>query len=145
MRILMGFDSQEAFGATLGGFSVNRVSRAERGENPIPTEMLTALAEKGVNVNYILTGEGPMWARHIVRLSQRVSPDELREILAELEKHQEQTGAIPGRGRGWPVTISTTSPSRARSSGRRWQPDLLLQKSVFLKAAEASQITISPP
>ncbi len=96
MRILMGFDSQEAFGATLGGFSVNRVSRAERGENPIPTEMLTALAEKGVNVNYILTGEGPMWARHIVRLSQRVSPDELREILAELEKHQEQTGAIPG-------------------------------------------------
>jgi len=92
----MGFDSQKAFGATLGGFSVNRVSRAERGENPIPTEMLVALANLGVNVNYILTGEGTMWARQLVRLSQRVSPEELMQILAELDARREQVGDTAG-------------------------------------------------
>jgi len=61
-RIALGFNTQTALAEWLGGFTLTRVSRAERGENPMPGEMLYALAAKGVNTNWILTGEGEMMA-----------------------------------------------------------------------------------
>jgi len=59
-RYALGYRTQEVFGKALGGITKNRMSRAERGENLIPTEMLYALADKGININWLLTGKGAM-------------------------------------------------------------------------------------
>jgi len=60
VRIALGFNSQAAFAKWLGGFTITRMSRAERGANPPPSELLYALAMRGINVNYILTGKGTL-------------------------------------------------------------------------------------
>jgi len=60
VRVALGFSTQAAFAKELGNFTLNRMSRAERGENLIPTEMLYALADKGININWLLTGKGAM-------------------------------------------------------------------------------------
>lgn len=84
----MGFDSQAAFGRALGGFSVNRVSRAERGENPIPTEMLIALAKQGINANYLLTGEGSVWIGKEAERQREVTPQEIEDVIEILRQIQ---------------------------------------------------------
>ena len=61
-RRVLGFQTQEAFGEALGGFSLKQVSNAERGQNPIPVEMIRALVEKfDVNINWLLAGKGYMF------------------------------------------------------------------------------------
>jgi len=63
-RFASGFRQQKAFGKELGDFSAEQVGRAERGENPVPSEMLEALASKfGISPTWLLTGEGPMYIK----------------------------------------------------------------------------------
>jgi len=59
-RRRLGFRSQAEFGAALGGFTVQQISRAERGMNAPTPEILAALARHRVNVNWLLTGDGPI-------------------------------------------------------------------------------------
>jgi len=62
VRKSVGGGSQAEFGEALGGFTLDQVSRAERGENAIPMDMLAALADRyHVNVNWLLTGAGEMF------------------------------------------------------------------------------------
>ena len=45
----------------MGGFTLDQISRAERALNLPPPALLKALAERGVNVNWIFTGHGPVF------------------------------------------------------------------------------------
>jgi len=60
VRRRLGFSRQSRFGKALGGFTADSVSRAERGENYPHAKMLIALAKSGVDLNWLLTGEGEM-------------------------------------------------------------------------------------
>jgi len=95
-RFLLGDKKQGEFGQQLGGFSTGQIGQVERGRNLPTGELLLALARQGINLNYILTGEGSIHARQLVRLSQRVSPEELQEILAELDARRGQVGDVAG-------------------------------------------------
>jgi len=59
-RVALGLNSQTAFAEWLGGFTLTRMSRVERGSNLPSPRLLTALARFGINANWILTGEGAM-------------------------------------------------------------------------------------
>lgn len=95
-RFFLGDKTQEDFGKQIGGFTAAQIGQAERGKNLPTGELLIALAKNGINVNYILTGEGTMWTRQLVRLNQPVSPKDLQEIFAELDAHRGQVGDIAG-------------------------------------------------
>jgi phage repressor protein C with HTH and peptisase S24 domain len=59
IRRRLGVRTQADFAEKLGA-SADQVGRAERNENPIPAEILVALAQKfGVNAHWILVGQGP--------------------------------------------------------------------------------------
>jgi phage repressor protein C with HTH and peptisase S24 domain len=58
IRRRKGYRTQAAFAEALG-VSADQVGRAERADNPIPAEILIALAQKfGVNAHWVLVGEG---------------------------------------------------------------------------------------
>ncbi|HET6441851.1 MAG TPA: helix-turn-helix domain-containing protein [Phycisphaerae bacterium] len=59
-RHALGFRRQDEFGKALGGFTLDQISRVERGSNLPSPRLLTALARFGINANWILTGEGAM-------------------------------------------------------------------------------------
>lgn len=79
----MGGGKQDEFGAALGGFSRIQVSNVERGHTPPPAAMLHAMAEKGINVNWLLTGQGPMLHLPLARLSEGVTIQQLAEIWGQ--------------------------------------------------------------
>jgi len=85
-RFLIGNKTQAKFGEEIGGFSAGQIGQVERGRNLPTGELLTALAKRGINVNWILTGEGPMWHATLVRLSEPVQADELPGVLETLQK-----------------------------------------------------------
>lgn len=62
VRFRLGHRNQAAFGEALGGFTLDQVSRAERGDSHPPPEMLEALALRGISVNWLLLGRGDMLA-----------------------------------------------------------------------------------
>jgi SOS-response transcriptional repressor LexA len=62
-RIMLGFDTQQDLAKALGNFAFSQVSRAERDENLPTAEMLLALAQQYINVNWLLTGRGEMFIR----------------------------------------------------------------------------------
>ena len=61
-REKMGFRRQTEFGRDLGGFTLDQISRAERGDNWPPHDLLLALARVGINLNYLFTGNGSLWS-----------------------------------------------------------------------------------
>lgn len=87
-RFKLGFRTQAEFGKGLGGFCINRVCRAEHGTNLPPVEILIALAERGVNVNYLLTGTGPLFVG---------DPRGIEERLAGIERAISDNNRARGR------------------------------------------------
>lgn len=59
-RLTMGYKRQVDFGLAMGGLTLDQVSRAERGLNLPPAELIIGMAAHGVNANWIMLGEGPM-------------------------------------------------------------------------------------
>jgi len=77
----LGFQTQEAFGKALGGFSLKQVSNAERGQNPIPVEMIQALVERfNVNINWLLAGKGYMFIGPMPARSEQEEAIRQREL-----------------------------------------------------------------
>ncbi len=95
-RFLLGNLKQTDFGKFLGEFSAMQISNSERGKNPPPAELLTALARSGINVNYILTGEGSVWLKEMVRLEHPISPEELEGVLETLERYRQTLQGLSG-------------------------------------------------
>lgn len=97
IRYEMGDRSQADFGADLGGFSQTQVGFVEAGRNLPTTKMLAALAERGVDVNWLLTGEGtaggPAANRGIPVLGATTAG-----LLAEAGPGDEGLGPEPGPG-----------------------------------------------
>ena len=91
VRATLGFRTQEGFGEALGDFSTKQVSNAERGANPIPPDMLEALASKyDVDLNWLLTGGGEMFRRSG---PQRVKSQE--QLATEQAAFTESTTPAP--------------------------------------------------
>ncbi|MBE3100343.1 MAG: hypothetical protein IMZ44_24755, partial [Planctomycetes bacterium] len=66
----------------LGPFTLPQISQAERGRNLPCPEMLLALSQRGISTDWFLTGEGPKY-RLPLRLDRPVTPDELRQLVAD--------------------------------------------------------------
>jgi len=71
-RIGLGFDRQTDFGKAIGGFAFSQISRAERGDNLPTPEMLLALLNRcGLDLNWLMTGKGPMWTSPVPGMMMR--------------------------------------------------------------------------
>ena len=70
--------------ASLSGISLRAYARYEsgEGERDIPSSVLDIYAQKGINTNWLLTGEGPMR----ITQSESTSPDDLDDETAEAMK-----------------------------------------------------------
>jgi len=66
------------------GFSQKAVSHWERGERDIPTQALVALKQLGVNIDWLLTGEGEP-------LTNDPKKEEILKIMQELEEKDPET------------------------------------------------------
>ena len=84
VRLTLGFRRQAEFGEAMGGFSVGQIGQAECGRNLPTGELLLALAGKGINTNYILTGEGQPLVGKGERIEECLAV--LERAVAELKK-----------------------------------------------------------
>lgn len=95
-RELLGYRRQKDFGQDMGGLTTDQISRAECGDNPPPVSLLVGLAKKGININFILTGDGPFKILPIVRLSSPINPSEFHDLMKDLNTLQDRVGRIMG-------------------------------------------------
>jgi SOS-response transcriptional repressor LexA len=96
VREILGYRRQGDFGRDMGGLTIDQVSRAERGDNFPPIEFLVGLAKKSINVNFILTGEGPVDTTPLVRLSSPLNPSELHDLAADMTALHERFEKLAG-------------------------------------------------
>jgi len=66
------------------GFSQNAISHWERGERDIPTQALIALKRLGINIDWLLTGEG-------TPLTVDPKKEEIYQFLKEIESKDPAT------------------------------------------------------
>jgi len=59
-RYALGYRRQDEFGKALGGFTTDQIGRVERGANLPTPKLLQALTRLGINISWVLTGEGTM-------------------------------------------------------------------------------------
>lgn len=82
-RKFLGYEEQEPFAESLG-LHKSVLKKYESGYNIPGGKILTAFASTGVNINWLLTGEGPMQAQ----LNNLNADDDLEiEIPAEFEQY----------------------------------------------------------
>ncbi|QNT25333.1 helix-turn-helix domain-containing protein [Ralstonia solanacearum] len=87
--------SQEKFGEALGG-TKRGVQENESGRSAPQAKVLAGLIELGCNVNWLLTGKGPMLLDELVAsASSPVDSDLLGLVIGRLEKVIAARGARP--------------------------------------------------
>lgn len=84
VRRKLGFRRQDAFGQALGGCTADQVGRAERGANLPPPEMIVGLAALGVDLNWLITGQGTIFNEAAGRAASPLAGD-LEAVLRLVE------------------------------------------------------------
>ena len=94
-RFLLGDRTQAEFGQEIGGFSAGQIGQVERGRNLPTGELFAALAKRGINVNYILTGNGSAWISKEAERQREVTPREIEEVIEILRYVQDGLSRNP--------------------------------------------------
>ena len=87
--------------------SPQNIHNYEKGRNP-SAEFLISLASKGININWVLTGEGPIYTKKNVKdiasltLELEKLPEEFREALQTAIR---QTGHPPSTNRKFRLAV----------------------------------------
>ena len=87
--------------------SPQNIHNYERGRNP-SADFLTSLASKGININWVLTGEGPIYLKKNVKgfapLTSELEklPEEFREAL---QISVRQAGSPPSANRKFRLSV----------------------------------------
>ena len=82
LRVIQGERSQREFAAWIGE-SYKRINHYLNGVSSPAIDFLVKLSEKGINVNWFLTGKGPV---HIERPQNDSLPANIQVLLNEVEK-----------------------------------------------------------
>lgn len=123
-RFLLGDKTQAEFGKQIGDFTAGQIGQVERGRSLPTGELLTALAKQGINVNYILTGEGTWRLSGMVRLEHPISQEELEEVLKTLERYRETLQGLHGVLIPQPPDVIQEVRRKMEKGQRKWEnPD----------------------
>jgi transcriptional regulator with XRE-family HTH domain len=122
---------QKDFGATIGVKSLDTISRWERGLGYPSADILAAIHEKyGTNIQWLISGEGPMWTSGEPAKPDERSPPGVR--------NDGMPPAIPGgRDREFRLSDAITMAVRVLESGTSYATALYLNIQHFDRAIQA--------
>lgn len=104
LRQSLGYNQDEF--AQLLGIAIRSYIRYEKGERTVPADILATIGELGVNLNWLLTGQGAMWKKTdqpaavaeaespYENNSREVQLEELAQELARLKRLLHQIEAL---------------------------------------------------
>lgn len=102
-RILLGYVKKQGEFASRLGIQQNTLSNYENGNREVPSNILALLSQRGINLDWLLTGEGTYHAKEkngvdFVREGDFLSEED-RELLELLRENKELVGLLRKYGK----------------------------------------------
>ena len=109
LRLVRGSMTQKAF-ATVVGVHENTVANAERRDAATQEYLLRLASARGINLHWLLTGEGTMRAAEADRADQTLLQEKLAVVLADALRlaYGSRYGQLPLETRARAVRAATT-------------------------------------